>query len=134
MAVLAGFTALEHLDAQRLRTGLRRELCQALAGVDVIAMPTTAITAPRYTEEDAKTSFSDPAALEGLVRHTFLCNLTGNPAGTAPVGVDPGGLPIGLQIIGDAWDEAGVLGVLAHLERTGIAAVRRPPGAVDLLA
>jgi len=60
-------TALENLDAQRLRTGLRRELCQALAGVDVIALPTTAITAPRYTEEDAKTSFSDPAALEGML-------------------------------------------------------------------
>ncbi len=132
-AVLSGMTALEHLDAQRLRTGIRRELCNALAGVDVIALPTTAITAPRYTEEDEKTSFSDPSALEGLVRYTFLCNLTGNPAGTAPVGLDGGGLPIGLQIIGDAWDEVMVLGVLAHLERTGVAGARRPPGAIDLL-
>jgi aspartyl-tRNA(Asn)/glutamyl-tRNA(Gln) amidotransferase subunit A len=132
-AVLAGMTALEHLDAQRLRTGLRRELCQALAGVDVIALPTTAITAPRYTEEDEKTSFSDPQSLEGVCRYAFLCNLTGNPAGTAPVGLDPGGLPIGLQIIGDAWEEAAVIGVLAHLERMGVATVRRPPGGVDLL-
>lgn len=132
-AVLSGFTALEQLDAQRLRTGLRRELGQVLRGVDVIAMPTTAITAPRYTEEDAKTSFSDPAALDGLCRYTFLCNLTGNPAGTAPVGVDAGGLPIGLQIIGDAWDEATVLAVMAHLERAEIASARRPPGAIDLL-
>jgi len=132
-AVLSGMTALEHLDAQRLRAGLRRELCHALAGVDVIALPTTAITAPRYTEEDEKTSFSDPSALEGLVRYTFLCNLTGNPAGTAPVGLDSAGLPIGLQIIGDAWDEVMVLSVLAHLERTGVAVVRRPSGAVDLL-
>jgi Asp-tRNA(Asn)/Glu-tRNA(Gln) amidotransferase A subunit family amidase len=132
-AVLSGMTALEHLDAQRLRTGLRRELCQALAGVDVIALPTTAITAPRYGEEDEKTSFSDPQSIEGMCRYTFLCNLTGNPAGTAPVGLDPGGLPIGLQIIGDAWDEASVLGVLAHLERMGVATVRRPPGGVDLL-
>lgn len=132
-AVLSGITALEQLDAQRLRAGLRRELAQALAGVDVIAMPTTAITAPRYTEEDEKTSFSDPAALEGLVRYTFLCNLTGNPAGTAPVGVDATGLPIGLQIIGDAWDEAAVIGVLAHLERIGAATVKRPPGGIDLI-
>jgi aspartyl-tRNA(Asn)/glutamyl-tRNA(Gln) amidotransferase subunit A len=132
-AVLSGMTALEHLDAQRLRTGLRRELCQALAGVDVIALPTTAITAPRYTEEDEKSSFSDPQALEGLVRYTFLCNLTGNPAGTAPIGLDAGGLPIGLQILGDAWDEAMVIAVLAHLERTGVATARRPPGAIDLL-
>jgi aspartyl-tRNA(Asn)/glutamyl-tRNA(Gln) amidotransferase subunit A len=132
-AVLSGMTSLEYLDAQRLRTGLRRELCHALAGVDVIALPTTAITAPRYTEEDEKTAFSDPASLEGLVRFTFLSNLTGNPAGTAPVGLDGGGLPIGLQIIGDAWDEAMVLSVLAHLERTGVASARRPPGAIDLL-
>ena len=132
-SVLSGITALEHLDSVRLRSGLRKELAQALAGVDVIALPTTAITAPRYTEDDEKTSFSDPAALEGLTRYTFLCNLTGNPAGTAPVGVDPAGLPIGLQIIGDAWDEARVIGVLAHLERTGIASVRRPPGGIDLL-
>jgi aspartyl-tRNA(Asn)/glutamyl-tRNA(Gln) amidotransferase subunit A len=131
-AVLSGMTALEHLDAQRLRAGLRREICQALAGVDVIALPTTAITAPRYTEEDEKTAFSDPTALEGLVRHTFLANLTGNPAGTAPVGLDPGGLPIGLQILGDAWDEVMVLSVLAHLERTGVAVVRRPPGSIEL--
>jgi aspartyl-tRNA(Asn)/glutamyl-tRNA(Gln) amidotransferase subunit A len=39
---------------------------------------------------------------------------------------------VGLQIIGDAWDEAGVIGVLAHLERAEIAAVRRPSAAVDL--
>lgn len=132
-AVLSGITAVEQIDAQRLRVGLRREIALALGGVDVIAMPTTATTAPRYTEEDERVSFSDPPALEAMVRYTFLCNLTGNPAGTAPVGCDAGGLPIGLQIIGDAWDEARVLGVLAHLERAGIASVRRPPGAVDLV-
>jgi aspartyl-tRNA(Asn)/glutamyl-tRNA(Gln) amidotransferase subunit A len=133
LAVLSGMTALEQLDAQRLRAGLRRELCEALLGVDVIALPTTAITAPRYVEDDEKVPFNDSASLEGLIRFTFLCNLTGNPAGTAPVGLDGGALPIGLQIVGDAWDEVTVLAVLAHLERIGVAAVRRPPGAIDLL-
>jgi hypothetical protein len=33
---------------------------------------------------------------------------------------------VGLQILADAWDEASVLGVLAHLERIGAARVRRP--------
>jgi Asp-tRNA(Asn)/Glu-tRNA(Gln) amidotransferase A subunit family amidase len=132
-AVLSGITALEQLDAQRLRAGLRRELAEVLRTVDVLALPSTAITAPRYTEEDAKTSFSDPAALEGMCRFMFLGNLTGLPAGTAPVGLDPGGLPIGLQIVGDAWDEAAVLGVMAHLERTEVAAARRPALGVDLL-
>jgi aspartyl-tRNA(Asn)/glutamyl-tRNA(Gln) amidotransferase subunit A len=133
-AVVSGFTALEHLDAQRLREGLRREAATVLSGVDVIALPTSAITAPRYTEAEEGRPFADPAALDGVCRFAFLGNLTGLPAGTAPVGVDVEGLPIGLQIIGDAWDEATVLAVLAHLERAEIAAARRPKGAIDLLA
>jgi aspartyl-tRNA(Asn)/glutamyl-tRNA(Gln) amidotransferase subunit A len=132
-AVTAGFSALEQLDAQRLRAGLRREVAETLARVDLLALPTTAITAPAYTEDDAKSSFSDAAAIDGLCRYCFLGNLTGLPAATAPVGLDARGLPIGLQIIGDAWDEAGVLAVLAHLERTEVARARRPPGAIDLL-
>jgi aspartyl-tRNA(Asn)/glutamyl-tRNA(Gln) amidotransferase subunit A len=132
-AVVSGFTALEQLDAQRLRSGLRRELADALRTVDVIALPTTAETAPRYTEQDARTSFADPTAIDGLCRFAFLANLTGVPAATAPIGMDGAGLPIGLQIVGDAWDEAMVLAVLAHLERTEIASVRRPRDAIDLL-
>jgi aspartyl-tRNA(Asn)/glutamyl-tRNA(Gln) amidotransferase subunit A len=132
-AILSGMTALEQLDAQRLRAGLRREARNVLRGVDVLALPTTAITAPRYTENDAKTSFSDPTALDGLCRYAFLANLTGLPAATAPIGTDTDGLPIGLQIVGDAWDEAAILGVLAHLERSEIARVPRPSGAIDLL-
>jgi aspartyl-tRNA(Asn)/glutamyl-tRNA(Gln) amidotransferase subunit A len=42
-------------------------------------------------------------------------------------------LPVGLQILGDAWDEACVLAVLAELERQGIAEVVRPKPAIDLL-
>jgi aspartyl-tRNA(Asn)/glutamyl-tRNA(Gln) amidotransferase subunit A len=131
-AVLAGFSALDQLDAQYLRAGLRQEAAEVLREVDVLALPTTAITAPEYADVDAREGFSDPAAMDGLCRFAFLGNLTGLPAGTAPVGVDSQGLPIGLQIIGDAWDEAAVLAVLAHLERSAIAVVPRPPAGVDL--
>lgn len=131
-AVLSGLTALEQIDAQRLRAGLRHQAAEALRSVDVIAMPTTATTAPRCTEDEAREGFSDAAALDGLCRFAFLGNLTGLPAGTAPVGADADGLPIGLQIVGDAWDEETVLGVMAHLERAEVARVRRPSGAVEL--
>jgi aspartyl-tRNA(Asn)/glutamyl-tRNA(Gln) amidotransferase subunit A len=126
-------TALEHLDAQRLRQRLREQVADALRRVDLLALPTLAISAPQYTEADARTSFSDSAALDGVCRFAFLANVTGLPAATAPVGWDPDGLPIGLQLIGDAWDEAGVLGALAHIERAEIAALRRPDGAFDLV-
>ena len=133
-AVLSGISALEYLDAQRLRAGLRLELAAALADVDLIALPTTATTAPALPEVDRFGTFSDPTALDAMCRFSFLGNLTGLPAATAPVGLDGDGLPIGFQLLGDAWDEHVVLGALAHLERVGVARVERPKLAIDLLA
>jgi aspartyl-tRNA(Asn)/glutamyl-tRNA(Gln) amidotransferase subunit A len=63
----------------------------------------------------------------------MLANLTGLPAATAPVGKDADGLPVGLQLVGDAWDEATVLAALAQLERDHVAACARPAHAVDVL-
>lgn len=133
-AIVEGFSCGEYLDAQRLRSGLRMAVAELFRDIDVIALPTTAMTAPRYTEAEERMPFSDPTAIDALCRFNFLGNLTGLPAATAPIGVDSKGLPIGLQVVGDAWDEATVLSVLAHLERIGVATVKKPPGAVDLLA
>lgn len=133
-SILEGISAYELLDAQRLRAALRQELVEVLRKVDVIAMPTTATGAPKLDERDQGGTFSDPIALDAACRFAFLGNLTGLPAGTAPVGQDAEGLPVGLQIVGDAWQEHVVLGVLAHLERIEAAKVRRPPPAIDLLA
>lgn len=133
-AVLAGITAVEFLDAQHLRAALRIEVARILSEVDVLALPTTATTAPPLPVQDRGKAFADTDAIDAMCRFNFLGNLTGLPAGTAPVGTDADGLPIGLQIIGDAWDEHIVLGVLAHLERLQIAVVPRPKAALDLLA
>jgi aspartyl-tRNA(Asn)/glutamyl-tRNA(Gln) amidotransferase subunit A len=81
-----------------------------------------------------RTGFIDTDALDGACRYAFLANLTGLPAATAPVGRDPNGLPVGFQVVGDAWDEPSVLQVLAELERQGAAAVPRSKLAVDVLA
>jgi Asp-tRNA(Asn)/Glu-tRNA(Gln) amidotransferase A subunit family amidase len=45
--------------------------------------------------------------------------------------MDPQSLPIGLQLVGDAWDEATVLAATAHLERLGVARAVRPSVAVS---
>ena len=45
---------------------------------------------------------------------------------SAPVGLDDERLPLGLQLMGDAWDEATVLAAAAHLERVGAARVEKP--------
>ncbi len=134
LLAIAELGGAEFLEAQRIRAALRQEVATALATVDVLALPTTACAAPPVTELEASRGFADPAALDALCRYSGLANLTGLPAGTAPVGVDEAGLPLGLQILGDAWDEAGVLAVLGHLERTGAARVLRPAVAVDPFA
>jgi aspartyl-tRNA(Asn)/glutamyl-tRNA(Gln) amidotransferase subunit A len=99
----------------------------------LIALPSTARTAPHVTEDEVRGGFIDPPLLDGMCRYAFLANLTGLPAVSVPVGGDRDGMPVGLQLIGDAWDEACVLQVLAHFERTGAARVPRPKDAIDLL-
>jgi aspartyl-tRNA(Asn)/glutamyl-tRNA(Gln) amidotransferase subunit A len=132
LATFEAFRPDDYIDAQRLRAALRRQTAELLADVDLIALPTTQRAAPPVTDEEARSGFIDPAMLAAMSRFSFLGNLTGLPAGTAPVGANEDGLPVGLQLIGDAWDEATVLQALAHLERVGAARVARPPAAVEL--
>jgi Asp-tRNA(Asn)/Glu-tRNA(Gln) amidotransferase A subunit family amidase len=130
MAVVQELGAVEFAEALRLRSGLRREAARMLAEVDVLALPTTVSVAPAVTDSQFESGFLDAQALAGLCRFNFLGNLTGLPACSAPVGLH-GGLPIGLQLVGDAWDEATVLAACAHLERMGVAKVTRPRVSVD---
>jgi aspartyl-tRNA(Asn)/glutamyl-tRNA(Gln) amidotransferase subunit A len=135
--VLSGidtFKPDDYLDAQRLRQGLRREVAEVLRSVDLIALPTTARSAPRVTDDEARNGFLDPPLLHEVCRYAFLANLTGLPAISVPVGADRDGIPVGLQLIGDAWDEACVLQVAAMLERIGVARAMASDAAIDLLA
>ncbi len=132
-ASVSTFAADDYLDAQRLRAALREQTRDLLAKVDVLALPTTQATAPPVTDDEADRGFVDPPALDATCRFAFLGNLTGLPAGTAPIGRGDDGLPVGVQIVGDAWDEAAVLQVLGHLERMGVAKAERPATHIDLL-
>ena len=124
--------ARDYLIATRARAGLRRQVAAALAQVDLLALPTTVTTAPLYPLSETGRAVSDDAATLNMCRFAFLGNPTGLPAGTVPVGRDADGLPIGLQFLGDAWDEASVLAAMAHCERTGIASRNTSPGWSDL--
>jgi aspartyl-tRNA(Asn)/glutamyl-tRNA(Gln) amidotransferase subunit A len=133
LLLAAQLDAREYLRAQSLRERLRREVMLALGVVDALALPTTQRTALRASSADDRNGRLDSAAVRSLCRFTFLANLTGLPCGTAPVGLDSEGLPIGLSLVGDAWDEATVLALLAELERSGAASAARPPYHVGLL-
>ncbi len=132
-SALQTLSAVDFLDASRLRAGLRRQAQATFADVDLLALPTTAATAPSVTDAEMASGFVDASAIDALCRFAFFANLTGLPAGSCPVGRDARGLPIGFQLIGDAWDEATVLATMAHLERLGAAKAERPIVAVDIL-
>ncbi len=126
MRLLSTFDSGEYLDAQCLRSTLRVQAADALREADVLVMPTTAAVAPEVTALDLESGFADTPAMHAAVRYAFVGNLTGLPCATAPVGSGEAGLPVGLQVVGDAFDEASVLAVLGHLERLGVASVRAP--------
>lgn len=122
-----------YFTAQALREKLRLQVAEVLRNVDVLALPTTASAALPVNATEEKTGRMDAAGVAAMTRHCFMGNLTGLPAASVPVGQDRDGLPLGFQIVGDAWDEASVLSVMATLERSGIAQLARPPHHIDLL-
>jgi aspartyl-tRNA(Asn)/glutamyl-tRNA(Gln) amidotransferase subunit A len=100
----AGYYDAYYTQAQKVRTLIARDFAQAFEKVDVILAPTTPTSAFALGEvsEDPLSMylndvFSVPASLAGL------------PAMSVPAGLDRNGLPLGLQVIGRAFDEQGVL-------------------------
>jgi Asp-tRNA(Asn)/Glu-tRNA(Gln) amidotransferase A subunit family amidase len=75
-----------YVAATTLKEHLARSFAQLLDRVDVVACPTTPMTAPRLGEAEA----GGPPLAATLVRHTRLDNLTGRPAMTLPL--NTGGL------------------------------------------
>ncbi len=100
-----GILATQYVQAQRERRILVEEFNAALEGVDVLIAPTSHRTAPRFDEEAAENAAGSATPRQ----YTSPLDLTGHPALVLPIGFGDGGLPITLQIIGRAFDEATVL-------------------------
>ena len=100
------------LECRRDLERARRDIVSIFADVDVLVTPTTPIVAPTIAELKQNPDLLRPQELL-LLRNTRPINVWGLPAISVPCGFTEGGLPIGLQIIGPHWGEAGVLQV-AH--------------------
>jgi len=99
----AAFTSTEYILARRTQTETKRRLELLFDEYDVLLLPTTPITAPLLDGENAV------ERARQLTRFTAPFNLAGVPALSVPCGFTKEVLPIGLQIISRAWNEAGVL-------------------------
>jgi len=100
----AGQYETYYVKACQVRTLIRRDFERAFAEVDVIVTPTAPTTAFPLGAKAA-----DPVAMYVSDLFTIPANLAGLPALSMPCGVDPDGLPIGLQIMGPPFGEEAVL-------------------------
>ena len=99
----AAFTSSEYILARRTQSEIRRKCELLFDEYDALLLPTTPIPAPVLEGEDAL------ERARQLTRFTAPFNLTGMPALSIPCGFTKDSLPIGLQIVSRAWNEAGVL-------------------------
>lgn len=106
-ALSSGYYDAYYHKAQQIRRLIAQEFIKAFEQVDVIAGPTTPSPAFDFGAHD-----QDPAQMYLADIYTLTVNLSGLPGMSLPAGtVD--GLPVGLQLIGQAFDEARLLNV-AH--------------------
>jgi aspartyl-tRNA(Asn)/glutamyl-tRNA(Gln) amidotransferase subunit A len=108
----AGFYDAYYNQAQRVRALIARDFDQAFEQCDVILAPTTPTASfPLGDKVD------DPLAMYLNDVFAVPASLAGLPAMSVPCGLNSQGLPLGLQVIGRAFDEQGVLNAGLAIER-----------------
>jgi aspartyl-tRNA(Asn)/glutamyl-tRNA(Gln) amidotransferase subunit A len=106
----AGYYDAYYLKAQKLRTLIARDFDAAYEKCDVLLTPTAPSTAFKIGEK------SDPIAMYLNDVFTVPANLAGLPGISVPAGLGSDGAPLGLQLVGQAFDEETVLRAAGVLE------------------
>jgi Asp-tRNA(Asn)/Glu-tRNA(Gln) amidotransferase A subunit family amidase len=109
LALARQLSAMDYVMAQRIRTRMLKHFKNAFEQADMILTPATGLAAPEIKKGALPDGESDLTTTIQIMRFATAPNLTGLPAISFPVGYTQKGLPIGLQVIGRAWDEANLL-------------------------
>ncbi len=110
----AGYYDAYYVRAQKIRTLIKRDFEQAFAnGVDCILTPATPSAAFGLGEKGS----GDPIEMYLNDVFTVTVNMAGLPGIAVPAGMSAGGLPLGLQLIGRAFDEETLFTVAAAIEQ-----------------
>ena len=118
-----GYYDAYYIQAQKVRRLIARDFSEAFKGCDVIMGPTSPTTAFRIGEKAG-----DPVQMYLSDIYTIAVNLAGLPGMSIPCGFDNGGLPVGLQIIGNYFAEARMLNVAHQYQQATDWHRRMPPG------
>ncbi len=119
--------ATEYVRAQRARTQLCREMDKAFAPIDALLTPGELVPPPLHDARTATIDGREVSLMTALIAATCPFNITGQPALTIPCGFTRSELPIALQIVGKAFDEATVLQIGHAYEGQTAWHTRRPP-------
>ncbi|MDX1739346.1 MAG: amidase, partial [Alphaproteobacteria bacterium] len=111
-ALSAGYYDAYYLKAQKVRTRIAEDFKAAWNQCDVLLTPSTPSAAFANGEK-----MEDPLAMYLNDVFTVPANLAGLPGISVPAGLDSKGLPLGLQILGKAFDEETVFRAAFALEQ-----------------
>jgi len=115
----ARIPATQYINAQNSRPALREAFLGSMAPFDVLAAPTSMITAPSIGQSSIELNGKEADVQSTLVRLTLPFNVVGFPAVSLPVGLSAG-LPVGAQLVARPFDEALLLRLAnAYEERFG---------------
>jgi aspartyl-tRNA(Asn)/glutamyl-tRNA(Gln) amidotransferase subunit A len=109
----SGYYDAYYLKALRVKALIKKAFDDAFAKYDVILGPAAPTTAPKLGE-----SLSDPISMYLGDIYTISVNLAGLPGISLPCGTDHAGLPIGLQLIGDCFQEKKIIRAAYSFEQT----------------
>jgi aspartyl-tRNA(Asn)/glutamyl-tRNA(Gln) amidotransferase subunit A len=117
-----GYYDAYYLQAQRIRRLIANDFVEAFKSCDVIMGPTSPSTAFKLGEKAA-----DPVQMYLSDIYTIAVNLAGLPGMSVPCGF-AGGLPVGLQLVGNYFAEAQLLNVAHRYQQATDWHLRRPAG------
>jgi aspartyl-tRNA(Asn)/glutamyl-tRNA(Gln) amidotransferase subunit A len=107
----SGYYDAYYLKAQKVRKLIKNDFDEVYKKVDAILTPSTPSAAFKIGEKT-----NDPVSMYLNDIFTVPVNLAGLPAISIPAGVDAKGYPLGLQIIGKAFDEQSILNIAYAME------------------
>ena len=128
-ALSAGYYDAYYLKAQKVRTLIARDFDHIwAAGYDAIVAPASPSVAWKFGAK-----MSDPVAMYLADACTIPTNMAGLPGLSTPCGLSEG-LPVGLQLIGAPWSEAGLLSLASGYEALTVDAPWRAKDPTGLAA
>jgi aspartyl-tRNA(Asn)/glutamyl-tRNA(Gln) amidotransferase subunit A len=108
--------AVDYIHSCGFKNEIRNYFLKSLKIADILILPTTTVTAPKYSSfvRDNEESSKIRSA---LLRNNIPFNIAGLPAVSIPVGFDRFKIPIGVQIVGKPYQEGTILSIAFEFEQ-----------------